>query len=144
MHTAFIHRCLELAEQGRGAVSPNPLVGCVIVQAGSVLTEGYHKSFGGAHAERMALINAGELAKGATLYVNLEPCCTAGKQPPCTDTIVSAGIRRVVFGARDPSNAGATAVVLPAPGGATRTTLGASASAVNRSGRTAEIGRAHV
>jgi len=110
MHHAFIYHCLELAEQGRGAVSPNPLVGCVLVQSGSVLTEGYHKSFGSAHAERMALINAGELAKGATLYVNLEPCCTAGKQPPCTDTIVSAGISRVVFGARDPSNAGAKAL----------------------------------
>lgn len=110
MHHAFIHRCLELAEQGRGAVSPNPLVGCVLVQSGSVLTEGYHKSFGSAHAERVALINAGELAKGATLYTNLEPCCKANKQPPCTDTIVSAGISRVIFGARDPSNAGAKAL----------------------------------
>jgi len=110
MHTAFISRCLELAEQGRGHVSPNPLVGCVLVQSRSVLTEGYHKSFGSAHAERMALINAGELARGATLYVNLEPCCEAGKQPPCTDTIISAGITRVVFGARDPSNQGAEAL----------------------------------
>jgi diaminohydroxyphosphoribosylaminopyrimidine deaminase / 5-amino-6-(5-phosphoribosylamino)uracil reductase len=103
MHHDFIRRCLELAEEGRGHVSPNPLVGCVIVSDGAVITEGAHRSFGGAHAEREALIKAGELAKGATLYSNLEPCCTQGKQPPCTDMIIAAGIKTVVFGAGDTS-----------------------------------------
>lgn len=106
MHSAFMHRCLELAENGRGRVSPNPLVGCVIVKGGAVITEGSHEEFGGPHAEMMALRKAGDLARGATLYVNLEPCCRKGKQPPCTDAIVRAGIKTVVFGARDSSNAG--------------------------------------
>lgn len=107
MHHFYLQRCLELAESGRGCVSPNPLVGCVIVQAGSVLTEGWHNEFGGPHAELVALRKAGDLARGATLYVNLEPCCHEGKQPPCTDAILRSGISTVVFGARDPSNKGA-------------------------------------
>ena len=101
-----MRRCLELAEEGRGNVSHNPLVGCVIVQGGAIVTEGVHRSFGGAHAEREALIKAGDLARDATLYVNLEPCCKKGKQPPCTDLIISAGIKTVVFGAHDASNEG--------------------------------------
>ncbi|OGG58254.1 riboflavin biosynthesis protein RibD, partial [Candidatus Kaiserbacteria bacterium RIFCSPHIGHO2_01_FULL_56_24] len=107
MHYPFLQRCLELGESGRGKVSPNPLVGCVIVVGGSVITEGWHEAFGGSHAEPMALRKAGDLARGATLYVNLEPCCKKGKQPPCTDAIIRAGISTVVFGARDPSNRGA-------------------------------------
>ncbi len=106
MHHQYIQRCLELAENGRGHVSPNPLVGCVIVQGGSVLTEGWHDRIGEEHAEVMAIRNAGELARGATLYVNLEPCCSTGKQPPCTDAIMRSGIRTVMYGARDPSNRG--------------------------------------
>lgn len=106
MHYLFLQRCLELAENGRGRTSPNPLVGCVIVQGGSVLTEGWHDQIGEEHAEVMALRNAGELARGTTLYVNLEPCCTKGRQPPCTDAIIRAGIKTVIFGSRDPSNRG--------------------------------------
>ena len=106
MHDHFIRRCLELAEEGRGNVSPNPMVGCVIVQGGAIVTEGTHRSFGGAHAEREALIKAGDLTREATLYVNLEPCCKKGKQPPCTSAIIKSGIKTVVFGAYDPSNKG--------------------------------------
>ncbi len=106
MHSAFLHRCIELAENGRGTASPNPLVGCVIVKGGSVLTEGFHKEFGGEHAEIMALSKAGDLARDATLYVNLEPCSHKGKQLPCTDAIIRAGIGTVVFGARDEENGG--------------------------------------
>ena len=111
MHHPFLQRCLELAESGRGKVSPNPLVGCVIIKEGAVITEGAHREFGGAHAEREALSRAGDLAEGATLYVNLEPCCRAGKQPPCTDAIIKSGIKTVVFGARDPSNAGSEILI---------------------------------
>jgi diaminohydroxyphosphoribosylaminopyrimidine deaminase/5-amino-6-(5-phosphoribosylamino)uracil reductase len=107
MHHDFIRHCMILAENGRGKVSPNPLAGCVVVQGGCVLTEGFHNAFGAAHAEREALKKASELAQGATLYVNLEPCCTEGKQPPCTDAIIRSGITRVVFGAHDASNPGA-------------------------------------
>jgi len=107
VHHFYLQRCLELAENGRGRVSPNPLVGCVIVQGGSVITEGWHEEFGGPHAETVALRKAGDLARGATLYVNLEPCCHEGKQPPCTDAILRAGIREVIFGARDAGNKGA-------------------------------------
>jgi len=106
MHYPYIQRCLELAENGRGKVSPNPLVGCVIVKGGAVITEGWHEAFGESHAETAALRKAGDLARGATLYVNLEPCRHKGKQPPCTDAIIRAGITTVVFGARDPRNGG--------------------------------------
>ena len=106
MHYPYIQRCLELAENGRGKVSPNPLVGCVIVKGGAVITEGWHEAFGESHAETAALRKAGDLARGATLYVNLEPCRHKGKQPPCTDAIIRAGIKTVVFGACDPRNGG--------------------------------------
>ncbi|MBT3834665.1 bifunctional diaminohydroxyphosphoribosylaminopyrimidine deaminase/5-amino-6-(5-phosphoribosylamino)uracil reductase RibD [Candidatus Peribacteria bacterium] len=110
MHYHFISRCLELAENGRGKVSPNPLVGCVIVKGGSVLTEGWHSEFGEEHAELSALRKAGDLARGGTLYTNIEPCCKQGKQPPCTDAIIRAGISTVVFGARDKSNSGSNSL----------------------------------
>lgn len=106
VHHSFLQHCLSLAENGRGTVSPNPLVGCVIVKGGAVITEGFHKEFGGEHAELIAIKKAGDLARGATLYVNLEPCAHEGKQPPCTDTIIKAGISTVVFGARDEKNGG--------------------------------------
>lgn len=96
-------RALELARNGIGKVNPNPLVGSVIVKDGQVVGEGFHPCFGKEHAEIMALRNAGELARGATLYVNLEPCCHFGKTPPCTDAIINAGIRRVVVGMVDPN-----------------------------------------
>src|SRR5205807_369732 len=97
-------RAIELAEQGRGRVSPNPLVGAVLVRDGEVLGEGYHSAFGGPHAEIVALAAAGDArVDGATLYVSLEPCCHQGKTPPCTEAIVDAGIGRVVVASDDPS-----------------------------------------
>jgi len=99
----YLKRAIRLARKGMGAVSPNPLVGSVIVKDGNIVGEGYHACFGKAHAEVVALRNAGEKAQGATLYVNLEPCCHHGKTPPCTDAIIKAGIKRVVIGMVDPN-----------------------------------------
>ncbi len=99
----YMQRALELAQRGLGYVSPNPLVGCVIVRDGEVVGEGYHRRFGGPHAEIEALQAAGARAHGATLYVTLEPCCHQGKTPPCVDAIVQAGIRHVVVAMRDPN-----------------------------------------
>ena len=97
-------RAIELAELGRGHVSPNPLVGAVVVKDGEVVGEGHHAVFGGPHAERAALAAAeGHDLAGATMYVSLEPCCHEGKTPPCTDAIVAAGIGRVVVASDDPS-----------------------------------------
>src|SRR6185312_14289448 len=101
---AHLARALELAEQGRGRVSPNPLVGAVIARDGDVLGEGWHTAYGEPHAEVEALrAAAGADVSEATLYVTLEPCCHTGKQPPCTDAIVAAGIRRVVVASDDPT-----------------------------------------
>ncbi len=97
-------RTLELAAQARGRVSPNPLVGAVLARDGEVIAEGWHVEYGAAHAEAEAIRAAGGLdLEGATLYVSLEPCCHTGKQPPCTDAILDAGIRRVVVGSDDPT-----------------------------------------
>ncbi len=98
-----LRRAIEIAEQGRGTVSPNPLVGAVIVRAGRVLGEGYHAAYGQAHAEREALAACAEDPHGATLYVSLEPCCHHGHTPPCTDAIIEAGIQRVVVASDDPT-----------------------------------------
>jgi diaminohydroxyphosphoribosylaminopyrimidine deaminase/5-amino-6-(5-phosphoribosylamino)uracil reductase len=95
-------RALELARRGEGLVEPNPMVGCVIAQAGEVVGEGWHRRFGGAHAEVEALRVAGARARGATLYCTLEPCRHHGKTPPCTQAILAAGVRRVVCAMRDP------------------------------------------
>ena len=98
-------RAVELAEQGRGRVSPNPLVGAVIADpSGRMLGEGFHGDFGGPHAEVAAIDAAGDRIDGATLYVSLEPCCHTGKTPPCTEAIVTAGLRRVVVASDDPSD----------------------------------------
>ena len=94
---------LEIAAGGVGWVSPNPLVGCVIVQDGEVVGRGYHQRFGGPHAEVHALREAGSLARGAVLYVNLEPCCHTGKTPPCVDAVLQAQVGRVVVAMRDPN-----------------------------------------
>lgn len=99
----YLKRALRLAEKGRGQVSPNPLVGAIVVRDGEIVGEGYHARYGGPHAEVVALREAGERAKGSTLYVTLEPCCHHGKTPPCTDAILSAGVQRVVVGAVDPN-----------------------------------------
>ena len=98
----YMRRALGLAERGRGHVEPNPLVGAVVARAGQVVGEGWHKRFGAAHAEVNALGAAGEAARGATLYVTLEPCCHHGKTPPCTDAVLRAGIARVVIAMHDP------------------------------------------
>lgn len=97
-----MRRALELAERGRGAVEPNPLVGCVIVKDEVVVGEGWHGWYGGPHAEVEALRAAGSQAAGATLYVTLEPCCHFGKTPPCSRAVMAAGIRRVIAAQRDP------------------------------------------
>ncbi len=101
-----MRRALELAEGGRGRVSPNPLVGAVLVRGGRVIGEGYHSELGAPHAEAAAIGDArkrGGPVAGATLYVTLEPCAHRGRQPPCTDAIVRASIARVVVGSEDPS-----------------------------------------
>lgn len=97
-----MHRALVLAAWGRGYVEPNPMVGCVLVRDGSVLAEGYHRRFGGPHAEVDALAAAGDAARGATAYVTLEPCCHQGKTGPCTDALLGAGVTRVVAAMSDP------------------------------------------
>lgn len=94
---------LELAEQGRGWTSPNPMVGAVIVKEGRIIGQGYHARCGELHAERAALAACTEDPRGAAMYVTLEPCCHQGRQPPCTEAILAAGIRRVVVGAGDPN-----------------------------------------
>jgi diaminohydroxyphosphoribosylaminopyrimidine deaminase / 5-amino-6-(5-phosphoribosylamino)uracil reductase len=98
----YMRRALELAERGRGYVEPNPLVGAVVVRDGRIVGEGWHERFGQAHAEVNALAAAGDTARGATLYVTLEPCCHHGKTPPCTDAVLRAGVRRVVAALADP------------------------------------------
>src|SRR5262245_20387607 len=95
-------RALAQAARGQGFVEPNPMVGCVIVQGDEVVGEGWHQQFGSSHAEIYALDAAGERARGATMYVTLEPCCHQGKTPPCTDAIIAADIQRVVTAMRDP------------------------------------------
>jgi diaminohydroxyphosphoribosylaminopyrimidine deaminase/5-amino-6-(5-phosphoribosylamino)uracil reductase len=96
----FMREALRLAEKGRGFVEPNPLVGAVIVKQGKVIGRGYHREFGGKHAEVVALESCAN-PKGATMYVTLEPCAHHGKTPPCTDAIIKAGIARVVAACRD-------------------------------------------
>ncbi|MDD4856780.1 MAG: bifunctional diaminohydroxyphosphoribosylaminopyrimidine deaminase/5-amino-6-(5-phosphoribosylamino)uracil reductase RibD [Candidatus Krumholzibacteria bacterium] len=98
----YIRRALELAENGLGRTFPNPLVGAVVVSGGEIVGEGYHKGPGQPHAEIEAIRAAGDRAKGAALYLNLEPCCHYGRTPPCTDGIAEAGISRVVFSMYDP------------------------------------------
>jgi len=98
-------RALELAREGWGQTAPNPMVGAVVVRDGRIVGEGYHARYGEPHAEVVALEAAGERARGATLYVSLEPCRHHGKTPPCTDAILKAGVGRVVFAANDPTAA---------------------------------------
>jgi diaminohydroxyphosphoribosylaminopyrimidine deaminase/5-amino-6-(5-phosphoribosylamino)uracil reductase len=99
----YMEHALELAELGRGCTSPNPLVGAVIVKDGRRVGEGFHRRFGGPHAEIEALKDAGDSARGATMYVTLEPCCHHGKTPPCTLAIIEAGIAKVVLAMTDPN-----------------------------------------
>lgn len=99
----FMWMTLDLARQGRGRTSPNPMVGAVVVKDGEVVSTGYHKEAGSPHAEVVALQKAGEKARGATLYANLEPCSHKGKTPPCVEAITEAGIKKVVVSMTDPN-----------------------------------------
>lgn len=99
----YMRRAIFLAKKAEGFTSPNPLVGAVIVKDSRIIGEGYHRKYGELHAERDALRSCTESPKGADIYVTLEPCCHYGKQPPCTEAIIEAGIKRVVVGSRDPN-----------------------------------------
>jgi diaminohydroxyphosphoribosylaminopyrimidine deaminase / 5-amino-6-(5-phosphoribosylamino)uracil reductase len=102
----MLDRALELAERGRGTTHPNPVVGAVVVRDGEVVGEGWHERKGGPHAEVVALEAAGASARGATLYVTLEPCSHHGRTPPCVDAVLGAGVAHVVAGAIDPEHGG--------------------------------------
>src|SRR5580698_2940269 len=111
-HEKYMQRCIELAKLGAGNVSPNPMVGAVVVHNGKIIGEGYHQQYGQAHAEVNAInqvLNsfdkAEELLKESTIYVSLEPCAHYGKTPPCADLIIRHRIPRVVVGCRDPFDA---------------------------------------
>ena len=100
----YMQQCLALAARGRGRVSPNPMVGCVVLNAqGKKVAEGFHGESGPDHAEIVALRRAGDQARGGTLYINLEPCAHTGETPPCTETVIAAGIERVMCGTLDPN-----------------------------------------
>lgn len=99
----YMKRALELAKKGAGHTSPNPMVGCVVVKDGRIVTEGYHERYGEFHAERNALTRCEEDLTGAEMYVTLEPCCHQGNTPPCTDIIIERGIGKVYVGSMDPN-----------------------------------------
>jgi diaminohydroxyphosphoribosylaminopyrimidine deaminase/5-amino-6-(5-phosphoribosylamino)uracil reductase len=99
----YLERALELAERGRGTTRPNPVVGAVVVAGEEIVGEGWHERKGGPHAEVVALEAAGERARGATLYVTMEPCAHHGSTPPCTDAVLRAGVAKVVAGSLDPN-----------------------------------------
>ena len=99
----YMRRCLQLAANGLGRVRPNPLVGCVVVKEGRIISEGYHQEYGHNHAERNAILNSQFSILNSTLYVNLEPCSHYGKTPPCADLIIEKGIKRVVCCNDDPN-----------------------------------------
>lgn len=102
----FMRRALELARKGAGAVEPNPMVGAVVVRGGKIVGEGWHREFGGPHAEVFALKKAGARAKGATMYVTLEPCSPHPKKtPPCSEILAQSGLKRVVIAMKDPNPA---------------------------------------
>ena len=107
MHEQYMHRALQLARGGEGRTAPNPMVGAVVVADGRIIGEGFHRTYGGPHAEVNAIASASEadrpLLKEATIYVTLEPCSHYGKTPPCSKLIIETGIPRVVVGAPDPN-----------------------------------------
>ena len=99
----YMAQALALAVLGEGTTRPNPLVGCVIVNSGAIVGRGFHRTSGEPHAEVLALAEAGAAARGATLYVSLEPCAHQGRTGPCSDAIIRAGVRRVVAAVGDPN-----------------------------------------
>ncbi len=99
----MMRRALELARRGLYTATPNPRVGCIVTQGGHIVGEGWHERAGEAHAERRALHAAGDKARGATLYVTLEPCAHRGRTPPCTEAVVASGVTRVVAALQDPN-----------------------------------------
>src|SRR5215208_8541969 len=101
--SVHMRRALTLALGGWGQTAPNPMVGAVVVASGEIVGEGFHAGYGEAHAEVEALRAAGDHARGATIYVTLEPCAHFGKTPPCVDAVIAAGIARTVAAVRDPS-----------------------------------------
>ena len=100
---AYMRRAISLAARGWGQTAPNPMVGAVVVRGGSIVGEGWHARYGGPHAEAVALEEAGERARGATVYVTLEPCAHEGKTPPCAQALIRAGVSRVVAAVADPN-----------------------------------------
>ncbi len=102
-HVPFMMECFRLARMGEGYVSPNPMVGSVLVKRGRIVARGLHRRFGGPHAEVECLRRYKGSLAGATLYVNLEPCCYYGKTPPCTELLINSGVREVVVAMRDPN-----------------------------------------
>ncbi len=105
MHETYIQRCFQIAQNALGQVAPNPMVGCVMVYEGKIISEGFHQKYGENHAERNAIlrVNDAEILKKSTLYVNLEPCSHFGKTPPCADLIIEKKIPRVVISNLDPN-----------------------------------------
>jgi len=103
LHEKYMRRALVLARRGLGKTGPNPAVGCVIVREGVIVGEGWHKKAGTPHAEVHALAEAGEMSRGADVYVSLEPCSHFGKTPPCADALIEAGVGRVFAGMVDPN-----------------------------------------
>ncbi len=114
----IIERAVKLARKGSGYVEPNPRCGAVVVRDGQIVGEGFHREYGGPHAEVVALSAAGDHARGADLYVTLEPCSTTGKTPPCTQAIIATGIRRVFIACSDPNpqNGGRARAILESAG----------------------------
>src|SRR5271170_118882 len=101
--TRFMEHALELARKGAGLASPNPMVGCILVREGQIVSEGFHQYEKRDHAEIVALKSAGEKARGSTMYVTLEPCNHTGRTGPCTEAIIAAGVQRVVAAMEDPN-----------------------------------------
>ena len=131
-----LERALELAERGRGTTYPNPVVGAVVVRDGEVVGEGWHHRKGEAHAEVIALDAAGERARGATLFVTMEPCAHHGSTPPCTAAVLAAGVAKVVAGSLDPNpDAGGGLDVLRAAGVETENVDSAAARSQNEAWR---------